>query len=337
MTYSGAGFLRRRDIVALIAGTAVSCPFVARTQESDRIRRIGVLMNLPADHPDSSARDAAFRQTLRESGWTDGRNVKIEYRWGGADVVLYRRYAAELVAFMPDVIVGAASGWIVTELQRATHTVPIVIVGTMDPVIEGYVPGLARPGGNVTGFTRIEYSFSAKWLQLLKQIAPGVTRAAILRDPKWNGDHQFAAIEAAAPRLGVKLSPVMFTDAGKFESEIAEFADEPNGGVVVTAGTWATVNSQQIIALAAKHRLPAVYPNSSHVARGGLISYGPSVINEYRRAAGYVDRILRGAKPADLPVQAPTSYETVLNLKTAKALGLEVPFTVQALVDQTIE
>jgi putative tryptophan/tyrosine transport system substrate-binding protein len=187
MTYSGAGFLRRRDIVALIAGTAVSCPFVARTQESDRIRRIGVLMNLPADHPDSSARDAAFRQTLRESGWTDGRNVKIEYRWGGADVVLYRRYAAELVAFMPDVIVGAASGWIVTELQRATHTVPIVIVGTMDPVIEGYVPGLARPGGNVTGFTRIEYSFSAKWLQLLKQIAPGVTRAAILRDPKWNG------------------------------------------------------------------------------------------------------------------------------------------------------
>ena len=330
MTYPGAGNLRRRDIVALLAGTAVGWPLVVRAQESDKIRRIGVLMNLPADHPEASARDTAFRQTLQELGWTDGRNVKIEYRWGGADVGLYRRYAAELVAFVPDVIVGAASGWIVTELQRATHTVPIVIVGTMDPVVEGYVSGLARPGGNVTGFTRIEYSFSAKWLQLLKRIAPGVTRAAILRDPKWNGDHQFAAIEAAAPRLGVKLSPVIFTDAGKFERDIAEFADEPNGGVVVTAGTWASVNSERIIALVAKHRLPAVYPNSSHIARGGLISYGPSVINEYRRAAGYVDRILRGAEPPDCRCRRSTS-------KLRKALGLKVPFTVQALVDQFIE
>lgn len=337
MMYPGAGNLRRRDIIALFAGATINFPCSASAQDTGQIRLVGVLMNLPADHPDASVRATAFRLALQELGWTDGRNVKIEYRWGGADVRLYRKYAAELVALAPDVIVGAASGWIVTELKRATQTVPIIIVGTMDPVVEGYVAGLARPGGNVTGFTRIEYSFSAKWLQLLKQIAPNVTRAAILRDPKWNGDRQFAAIAAAAPWLGVELSSVIFTDVAMFERDIAEFADQPNGGVVVTAGTWATVNSRQIIDLAAKHRLPAVYPNSSHVARGGLISYGPSVINEYRRAAGYVDRILRGAKPAELPVQAPTSYETVLNLKTARYLGLEVPFTVQALVDQTIE
>jgi putative ABC transport system substrate-binding protein len=308
----------------------------ARAQVSDRIRQIGVLMNLPAEHPDASNRDRVFRQALRELGWTDG-NSKIEYRWGGADVGLFRRYASELVALAPDVIVGAASGWIVTELQRATHTVPIVIVGTMDPVTEGYLPSIARPGGNVTGLSRIEYRFSTKWLELLKQIAPSVSRAAILRDSKWNGDRQYAAIEAAAPLLGVELRLVIFTDAGELERAIAAFADEPNGGIVVTAGTWATVNSQLIIALAAKHRLPAVYPNSSHVSRGGLISYGPSVINQYRAAAGYVDRILRGAKPADLPVQAPTSFETVLNLKTAEALGLEVPRLVQLRVDQFVK
>jgi putative ABC transport system substrate-binding protein len=334
--YPQASELRRRDVLALLAGAVVGCPLTARAQVSDRIRQIGVLMNLPAEHPDASARDRVFRQALRELGWTDG-NSKIEYRWGGADVDLFRRYASELVALAPDVIVGAASGWIVTELQRATHTVPIVIVGTMDPVTEGYVPSIARPGGNVTGLSRIEYRFSTKWLELLKQVAPGVSRVAVLRDPKWNGDRQYAAIEAAAPLLGVELRPVIFTDAGELERAIAAFADEPNGGIVVTAGTWATVNSQLIIALAAKHRLPAVYPNSSHVSRGGLISYGPSVINQYRAAAGYVDRILRGAKPADLPVQAPTSFETVLNLKTAEALGLEVPRFVKLRVDQFVE
>lgn len=281
-------------------------------------------------------RDKAFRQGLRELGWTDS-NSKIEYRWGGADVGLFRSYAAELVALAPDVIVGAASGWIVTELQRATHTVPIVIVGTMDPVTEGYLPSIARPGGNVTGLSRIEYSFSAKWLELLKEIAPHVTRAAILRDSKWNGDHQYAAIEAAAPLLGVELRPVIFTNADGIEHAIAAFANAPNGGMVVTAGTWATVNSQLIIALAAKHRLPTVYPNSSHISRGGLISYGPSVVKQYQTAAGYVDRVLRGAKPADLPVQAPTSFETVLNLKTAEALGLEVPELVQVRVDQFVK
>jgi putative ABC transport system substrate-binding protein len=290
-------------------------------------------MNLPADHPEASARVAEFREALREMGWTES-NSKIEYRWGGADIALYRRYAMELVALAPDVLVGAASGWIAAELQRATHSVPIVIVGTMDPVTEGYVASLGQPGGNITGFSRIEYGFSAKWLELLKDIAPGVTRAAVLRDTKWNGDRQLAAVRAVAPRLGVELIPVVFTDGGELERAIAAFAKEPNGGMVVTAGTWATVNSQLIIALAAKYHLPAVYPNGSHVARGGLISYGPSVIKEYRAAAGYVDRILRGAKPADLPVQLPTAFEMMLNLKTAQALGLEVPELVQLRVDQ---
>ncbi len=332
-----ASELRRRDVVALLlAGAAVSCSWTARAQVSARKRQIGVLMNLPAEHPDALARDRVFRQGLRELGWTDS-NSKIEYRWGGADIDLFRRYAQELVALGPDVIVGAASGWIVTELQRATDTVPIVIVGTIDPVTEGYIRSIARPGGNITGLSRIEYSFSTKWLQLLKEAAPNITRAAILRDMNWSGYSQYTAIEAAAPLLGVEVRPIVFTNASEIERAIAAFADEPNGGMVVTAGTWATVNSQLIIGLAAKYRLPTVYPNGSHVSRGGLISYGPSVINQYRAAAGYVDRILRGAKPGELPVQAPTLFETVLNVKTAEALRLEVPDLVQARIDEFIK
>jgi putative ABC transport system substrate-binding protein len=335
MRYPGTGKLRRRDVVAMLAGAAVLGPSAARTQ--DRIRSIGMLMNLPADHPDAATRDAAFRQTLQERGWADGRNMKIEYRWGAANVALARRSAAEVVALAPDVIVAAASGLIVAELQRATHSVPIVFAGTIDPVVDGYVTSLARPGGNITGFSRIEYGFSAKWLELLKQIAPQVTRAAILRDFKFNGDRQFAAIEAAASSLTVEPISIDLTDADKIEPAIAAFASKPNGGLILTAGTLSTLNSALIVSLAAKHRLPAVYPNSAHVARGGLVSYGPSVANEYRRAADYVDRILRGAKPSDLPVQMPTSYEMVLNLRTARTIGLEVPYIVQVRTDQVVE
>jgi putative tryptophan/tyrosine transport system substrate-binding protein len=335
--------LRRREAFTLFASIAINFPLILRAEESVRIRRVGVLMNLMADHPDAAPRSAALQQALQELGWTDGRNVRIEYRWGDADVALYRRYARELVALDPDVIVAAPSGWIATELQRATNTVPIVLAGTIDPVASGYVDSFARPASNITGFSRIEYSFSAKWLELLMQIAPDVKRVAILRDPKWNGDRQFSVIETAAKSLAkgkalkIDLSEVRMIDANQIERAVTEFANKPGGGMVLTASTLSTIHSQLIITLAARHRLPAVYPNASHVARGGLISYGPSATNEYRRAAVYVDRILRGAKPADLPLQAPTAFETVLNLKTARDLGLNVPDDVQIRVDQIIE
>ena len=326
----------RREFITLLGGAA-AWPLAAGAQQGDRIRRIGLLMNVTADHPDATPRLAAFRDTLRELGWVEGRNVSIEVRWGGADFGLYRRYAAELVALAPDVLV-TASGLIAVELQRVTRSVPIVAAVMNDPLTLGYIDSLAKPGGNMTGFARIEYSFSAKWLELLKEIAPNVERAAILRDTNRNGDHQFTEIKAAAPSLKVnEVNSIGMVDADQIERDVAEFASRLNGGLVLTAGTLSTNYSHLIIALAAKHRLPAVYPNSSHVARGGLVSYGPSVTNEYKRAAGYVDRILHGDKPADLPVQRAVLYETVLNLKTAAALGLKVPSIIMLRADEVIE
>ena len=329
--------MNRRALISLLGGAAATWPFAARAQQADRTRRIGVLMNLAADDPESPVRLAAFLQGLQELGWTVGRNVRIDYRWGGADTDRIRTDAAELVALAPDVILAHGSV-IVRRLQQATRTVPIVFVNATDPVGGGLAASLARPGGNATGFTMFEYSISAKWLELLKQIAPRVTQAAVLRDvTNPTGIGQFGAIQSVAPSFGVELSPIDLRDAGEIERAITAFARSSNGGLIVTANTLAGVHRKLIITLAARHRLPAVYPYRFAVTGGGLISYGPDQVDQYRRAAGYVDRIPRGEKPADLPVQAPTKYELVINLKTAKALGLEVPPTVLARADEVIE
>ena len=302
------------------------------------MRRVGVLVNRAADDPEEQARLAAFLQRLQELGWTDGRNVRIDYRWAAADADRSRTYAAELVALAPDVILASASQSTAALLQT-TRTVPIVFVNVVDPVGAGFVARLARPGGNATGFTPFEYSLSGKWLELLKEIAPNLTRIAILRDPAIaTGIGQFAAIQAmASPSLGVELSPIDVRDGGEIERDIAAFARESNGGLIVTASSGALVHRELIIMLAARHRLPAVYPFRYFVTSGGLISYGPDPTDQFRRAAGYVDRILKGEKAADLPVQAPTKYELAINLKTAKALGLIVPQTVLARADEVIE
>src|SRR5262252_2095996 len=289
------------------------------------MRRIGVLMNLAADDPAGRVRLAAFLQGLQQLGWTDGRNVRIDARWAAGDPDHFRKYAAELVALGPDVILATATP-AVTALQRVTRSVPIVFVLVIDPVGSGLVASLARPGGNATGFVTFEYALAAKWLELLKEIAPRVTRAAVLRDPTIaSGIGQFAAIQGVAPALGVEVRPVGVRDAGEIERAVTAFAREPNGGLIVLASPLAIVHRDLIITLAARHRLPAVYTLRFFVTGGGLICYGPDSIEPYRRAAGYVDRILKGEKPADLPVQAPTKYEMVINLKTAKALGLELP------------
>ena len=294
-------------------------------------------MYLAADDAEAQARLAAFAQTLKQLGWSEGRNLRIDTRWATAEDIL-RRHAAELVALAPDVLVAASGTATVAPLLQATRTVPIVFVITIDPVGAGFVASLARPGGNATGFMAYEYSMSGKWLELLKEIAPRVTRAAVLRDPAVaSGIGQFGAVQIVAPSLGVALSPVDVRDAGEIERAVAAFASGPNGGLIVTASSLAVVHRQTIIALAARHKLPAVYFNRAYVTAGGLISYAPDVIDEYRRAAGYVDRILRGEKPTDLPVQAPTKYELIVNLKTAKALGLELPASVLARADEVIE
>ena len=301
------------------------------------MRRIGVLFGLVADDPESTARLAAFLQALQELGWTDGRNVRIDTRWGAGDPERIRKHVAELVALAPDVIL-ATGTTIMGPLQRATRTVPIVFVNVSDPVGAGLVASLARPGGNATGFASTEYGASGKLLELLKQIAPRATRAAVIRDPALSsGSAQFGAIQAVAPFLGLDVSPVDGREVPEIERAVAAFVRELNGGLVVTLSTLTIVHRELIIALAARHRLPAVYPARLFVTSGGLISYGPNSVDSYRRAAGYVDRILKGEKPADLPVQAPTKYETVLNLKTAKALGLDVPATVLARADEVIE
>jgi len=327
--------MKRREFITLLGGAA-AWPLAARAQQPDRMRRIGVFMNLASDDAEGQARNAAFLQGLQEAGWAVGRNVRIEYRWGAGDPELFRRYAAELVALAPDVIL--ASGASMYALQQVTREVPIVFVQVPDPVGAGIVLSMARPGRNATGFTPFEYGVSAKWLELLKEIAPRVTRAAVVRDPAIpTGTGQLGAIQSVAPSFGVELSPVDVRDVREIEGTVAAFARGSNGGLIVTASALAVVHREVIITLATRYKLPAVFFLRSFVTDGGLISYGPDSMDQFRRAAGYVDRILKGEKPADLPVQAPTKYELVINLKTAKALGLEVPPTLLARADEVIE
>jgi putative ABC transport system substrate-binding protein len=307
-------------------------PLAARAQQAERVRRIGILMNLAADDVESQGRIAAFLQELQQLGWTDGRNVLIDRRWAAGDAGRFQRYAEELLALTPDVVLASGTPS-VQALQQATRTVPIVFAQVGDPVGMGVVASLARPGGNTTGFTPWEYGFSAKWVELLKEIAPRVTRVAVLRDLTI-GPAQLSAIQAVAPSFGVELSAVGVRDAGEIERTVAAFA---RGGLIVTASTSALVHRDLITMLAARHRLPAVYPYRFFVTAGGLISYGLDTTDPFRRAAGYVDRILKGEKPDELPVQAPTKYELVINLKTAKALGLTVPDMLLARADQVIE
>ena len=329
--------MRRRDFAILLGSAAVAWPLAAPAQQPERMRRIGVLMSVAADDPEGQARVAAFVHGLQQLGWIDDRNVRIDTRWGAGDADRYRSYAAELVALAPDVIL-ASGGSVVGALRQATRTVPIVFTQTPDPVGAGFVESLAMPGGNATGFTLFEYGISGKWLELLKEIAPRVTRAAVLRDPAIaQGSGQLGAIQSAAPSFGVELRPVDVRDAGEIERAVTAFARGSNGGLIVTGSGLAIVHRDLIVTLAALHKLPAVYPARLFVTGGGLISYGPGSIDPHRRAAGYVDRILKGEKPADLPVQAPTKYELVINLKTAKALGLEVPPMLLARADEVIE
>jgi len=329
-----ASHIARRKFLATLGATA-AWPLAAHGQQG--VRRIGVLMNLASDDGEGQARLAAFHQGLQQLGWTVGRNVQIDYRWGAGNADYIRKFAAELVALAPDVILSAGSPS-VAALQQATRTVPVVFVTVVDPVSSGFVDSLARPGGNITGFTLYEYSISGKWLALLKEIAPGMTRAAVIRDPALTaGGGQLGVIQAVAPSVGAEVTPVNVRDAGEIERAITAFARFPNGGLIVTASTLAGVHRDLIIALAARHKLPAVYPVPYFARSGGLMSYGPDSVDQYRRAASYVDRVLKGEKPADLPVQAPTKYELVINLKTAKTLGVEMPTTLLARADEVIE
>jgi putative ABC transport system substrate-binding protein len=330
--------MKRREFMLALGGAAAAWPLTARAQQRERMRRIGVLMSAVEGDPIGLEYVTAFAQALAELGWSVGRNVRIEYRWGAGDLDRFRRYAAELVALSPDVVL-ASAGSIVGALQQASRTVPIVFVTTIDPVGGGWVESLSRPGTNATGFASFEFSMSGKWLELLKEIAPGVKRVAVVRDPSVPaGSGGLAAIQTVAPSLGVELTPVGVRDAGEIERAIAAFARSSNGGLILVGPTSSVRRHfDLVVALAAQHRLPAVYPNRLFVTGGGLISYAPDSIDQYRRAAGYVDRILKGEKPADLPVQAPTKYELVINLKTAKALGLEIPPTVLARADEVIE
>jgi putative ABC transport system substrate-binding protein len=328
--------MKRREFITLLGGSA--WPLVARAQQPERMRHIGVLMGTAADDPESQARTVAFAQSLAQLGWGDGRNVRIDTRWATTNPDDIRRHAAELAALAPDVILAGTGTLTVAPLLQATRTVPIVFVLVIDPVGAGFVASLARPGGNATGFTIFEYGMSGKWLELLKEIAPRVTRAAVLRDPAIaSGIGQFAAVQAVAPSLGVELSPVDVRDAGEIERAITAFARSGNGGLIVTSSALATRHRNPIITLAARHKLPAIYAGRWFVSDGGLLSYGPDYTAQFRQAAGYVDRVLKGEKPADLPVQSATKYETVINLATAKALGLDVPASLLARADATIE
>ena len=328
--------MKRRKFIASLGG-AVAWPVVARAQQPGQMRRIGVLLNVTADNPRGQAGVAAFQQVLQQLGWSDGRNVRIDTRWGANDIDLDRKYAAELVALAPDVIL-ASSTPSVTALQHVTRTLPIVFVQVSDPVGAGVVDTLARPGGNTTGFMNFEYSLSGKWLELLKQIAPNVTRVAILRDPaNPAGIGQFSSIQAAAQSLGVEVRPLTARDAAEIERAVAAFARLANGGLIVTPSAGNAVHRELITTLAARYKLPTIYSDRLNVTEGGLISYGPDRVDEFRRAAGYVDRILKGEKPADLPVQAPTKFELVINLKTAKALGFTIPTTLLATADEVIQ
>ncbi len=329
--------LRRREFITLFGGAA-AWPLAARAQQpGERMRRIGVLTNTTADDPEGQARIAAFHQGLQEWGWTLGRNTRIDVRWGAIDADSSRRYATELVALAPEVIlVSAAAG--LGALKQTTRTVPIVFVNVVDPVGAGYVESLSRPGGNVTGFTPFEYGLSGKWLELLKEVAPSVRRAAVLRDPAVaSGVGQYAIIQAVAPSLGVELRPIDVGDSGEIERGVVAFAQVPNGGLIIAGAPSAGVHRNLIITLAARHQLPAVYPFPYYAHSGALIAYGPDLVPQFRSAAGYVDRILKGEKPADLPVQASTKYELAINLRLANALGIEIPPTLLARADEVIE
>src|SRR5262245_44496336 len=328
--------LRRREFITLLGGAAVGWPLAAQAQQ-ERVRRIGVLMPSAADDPEYQARMTAFVQGLAQLGWIDGQNVRIETRWGVADADRIRKYAAELLALAPDVILANSSAALAPLLQ-ATRTIPIVFTTVADPVGAGYVESLARPGGNATGFTVYEYSIAAKWLELLKEIAPHVTRAAVLRDSAIAaGPGMFGVIQVAAPSLGVDLRVADLRDAREIERAITAFAQGSNSGMIVTGSPAAIIHRDLLIALAARHRLPAVYTTRPFAVAGGLISYGAEQVDQLRHAAGYVDRILKGEKPADLPVQAPTKYQLVINLKTAKTLGLDILPTLLARADEVIE
>jgi putative ABC transport system substrate-binding protein len=329
--------VRRREFISGLGGTVIAWPIAARAQQPERMRRISVLFPQAADDPEAQARHAAFVQGLQQLGWTNGRNVRIDIRWTAGIAADTRKSAAELVALAPDVILAPGSNT-VGPLQQATRTVPIVFVHVPDPVGAGFVDNMARPGGNTTGFTLFEYGTSGKWLELLKQIAPGVTRAAVVRDPAITaGIGQFAAIQSIAPSLGLEVSPMNVRDADEIERAIAGFAPTANSGLILTGSALSFVHRKLIVTLAARHKLPAVYWDRTPVADGGLISYGADLRDQYRSAAGYVDRILKGEKPGDLPVQAPTKYELVIHLKTAKALGLTVPPSLLARADEIIE
>jgi putative tryptophan/tyrosine transport system substrate-binding protein len=327
----------RRQFISALGGAAATWPLAARAQQPERMRRIGVLVGTAADDPENQARYAAFLDGLQQLGWTEDRNVHLDTRWAAGNAADARKYAAELVALAPDVILAVGSVTVESLLQ-ASRTVPIVFTIVPDPVGAGFVDSLARPGGNVTGFMQFDYSLSGKWLELLKEIAPGVTRAAVLRDAATSaGIGQFAVIQSVAPLVGVDVTPVNTRDAAEIERAIAAFSRFANGGLIVTAGPLSSVHRDLIITLATRHKLPAVYVERYYVAGGGLISYGPNILDEFRPAAGYVDRILKGEKPADLPVQAPTKYELAVNLKTAKVLGLPVPQSILARADNVIE
>jgi ABC-type uncharacterized transport system substrate-binding protein len=328
--------MRRREFITLLGGAAAAWPLAARGQPPKRMRRVGVLMYLPADDPEGQARIAAFSQALQQLGWSDGHNLQMDIRWAKTSDI--RKHAAELVALAPDVLVAGTGTAAVAPLLDETRVVPIVFVTVIDPVGAGFVTSLAQPGGNATGFTIFEYGMSGKWLELLKEIAPRVTRVAVLRDPAVaSGIGQFGAIQAVAPSLGVELSPIDVRHAGEIERAITAFTRGPNGGLIVTGTALAFVHQDLIMSLANRHSLPTIFWNRRFVPNGGLISYGPDTIDPFRRAASYVVRILNGEKPADMPVQAPTKYELVVNLRTAKALGLTVPPTLLSTADEVIE
>jgi len=329
--------VKRREFIAGLASVAATFPLSAQAQQDQRVRSIGVLTPLPADHPDASQRHTAFLQALRQLRWIEGENLRVEARWSAGDPALTAKYAEELVALAPDVILASGSAGAQAAL-RATRSLPIVFAIVPDPVGSGFVESLAEPGGNATGFMMFEYDLSAKWLELLKQIAPSVTRAAVLRDASLTaGIGQFAVIQSVARSIGIDVKAINLRDAASIESSVASFARPSNSGLLLTASALSAVHRDLIISLAAKHRLPTTYQERSYVSAGGLVSYGPSFPDQYRRAAGYIDRILKGEKPANLPVQAPTKYELVINLKTAKALGLSVSPTLLSRADEVIE
>ena len=332
-----ASYIGRRKFLAGFGGAAVAWPLAAQAQQQERMRRIGVLIQVAEGDPQARTEVAAFLQSLQELGWSEGRNLRVDTRWGGGDANRIRKSAAELVALAPEVVL-ALGGTVAGALQQASGTVPIVFLNVTDPVGRGYVASLAQPLGNATGFTSFEFGMGGKWLEVLKEIAPRVTRAAVLRDPAITaGIGYLAAIHALAPSIGVQVIPVDVRTTSDIERAVAAFARTPMGGLIVTADPAAIVHREAIITLAARHRLPAIYPYRFFVTSGGLISYGLDNIEQYRLAASYVDRILKGEKPADLPVQAPTKYDLVINMRTAKALGLEVPPTLLARADEVIE